>query len=191
LKLLVAEAGSSDAGALWDAADAVITSTLSYAETRAALAAARRSRRLSMRGFSDAKEALEARFHEFHIVGASWGIMRSAGDLAELHALGYDAVHLASVLALKARTLCSPRGIGSSPAQAARWGSTLPGSDSINRWFAREKLGSGVAPQAFAGQKPGPRPRPLGALIGDPFSSSAYSVEVAGRYRRLDLPSLD
>lgn len=101
VKLVVTEVGSEDAGALWDAADGVVTSRLSYAETRAALAAARRSRRLYPRGLSDAKDALEVRFRELDVVEVSSGIVLSAGDLAERHALrGYDAVHLASVLAI-------------------------------------------------------------------------------------------
>lgn len=100
VKLVIAEQGSEDAGALWDAADGTMTSRLSYAEARAALAAARRSGRLSTPRLVDAKEALKARFREIDMVEVTAGIVRSAGDLAEQHALrGYDAVHLASVLA--------------------------------------------------------------------------------------------
>lgn len=106
VKLVIAEEGSDEAGALWDASDVAITSRLAYAEARAALAAARRSRRLSSDGLSDAKSALEDRFGELDILDVSEAIVRSAGDLAEEHALrGFDALHLASALALGAEVI--------------------------------------------------------------------------------------
>lgn len=106
VKLVVDEDGSDEAGSLWDASDLVTTSRLSYAEARAALAAARRSRRLSDNGLGDAKRALEARFQEIDLIEVTLQVARSAGDLAERHALrGYDAVHLASALALEAQDL--------------------------------------------------------------------------------------
>lgn len=106
VKLVIAEEGSEEAGALWDASDVAITSRLAYAEARAALAAARRSRRLSSDGLSDAKSALEDRFGELDILDVSEAIVRSAGDLAEEHALrGFDALHLASALALGAEVI--------------------------------------------------------------------------------------
>lgn len=106
VKLVIAEEGSEEAGALWDASDVAITSRLAYAEARAALAAARRSRRLSSDGLSDAKSALEDRFGELDILDVSEAIVRSAGDLAEEHALrAFDALHLASALALGAEVI--------------------------------------------------------------------------------------
>jgi predicted nucleic acid-binding protein len=106
VKLVIAEEGSEEAGALWDASDVAITSRLAYAEARAALAAARRPRRLSSDGLSDAKSALEDRFGELDILDVSEAIVRSAGDLAEEHALrGFDALHLASALALGAEVI--------------------------------------------------------------------------------------
>jgi len=106
VKLVIAEEGSEEAGALWDASDVAITSRLAYAEARAALAAARRSRRLSSDGLSEAKSALEDRFGELDILDVSEAIVRSAGDLAEEHALrGFDALHLASALALGAEVI--------------------------------------------------------------------------------------
>lgn len=106
VKLVIAEEGSEEAGAVWDASDVAITSRLAYAEARAALAAARRSRRLSIDGLSDAKSALEDRFGELDILDVSEAIVRTAGDLAEEHALrGFDALHLASALALGAEVI--------------------------------------------------------------------------------------
>lgn len=103
VKLVIAEEGSEEAGALWDASDVAITSWLAYAEARAVLAAARRSRRLSSDGLSDAKSALEDRFGELDILDVSEAIVRSAAlgpevilvtwdrDLADAgRALGFD-----------------------------------------------------------------------------------------------------
>lgn len=101
IKLAIEEPGSAAAGATWDGADSIATSRLSYAEARAALASARRAGRLSSAGLSDAKDALEGRFRELDLVEVADPLVRFAGDLAELHGLrGYDAVQLASALAL-------------------------------------------------------------------------------------------
>ncbi|MBI4728275.1 MAG: type II toxin-antitoxin system VapC family toxin [Acidobacteria bacterium] len=100
MKLVVVEEGSDEAGAVWDASDLVITSRLSYVEARAALAAARRARRLSQKELEEAKSALDARFQEIDLIEVTQHVARSAADLAERHGLrGYDAVHLASILA--------------------------------------------------------------------------------------------
>ncbi len=102
VKLLVAEEGSERADVLWDSADLLATSELTYAEARAALAAARRSGRLTKTGLDDAKGALEDRLRHLHRVEVTRSVVRSAGHLAEEHSLrGYDAVHLASALALE------------------------------------------------------------------------------------------
>ncbi|HEX9774994.1 MAG TPA: type II toxin-antitoxin system VapC family toxin [Actinomycetota bacterium] len=101
IKLVIEEAGSAHAGALWDASDLVLTSMLSYAEARAALAAARRAKRLTAATLGQAKNALETRMREIELIEVTADVVRSAGDLAERHGLrGYDAVHLASALAL-------------------------------------------------------------------------------------------
>lgn len=106
VKLVVMEEGTDEAAALWDASDVAITSRLAYAEARAALAAARRTRRLSAKDLEESKRALETRFQELDLVEITHGVARSAGDLAEKHGLrGYDAVHLASALALETEDL--------------------------------------------------------------------------------------
>ena len=102
IKLAIEEPGSDAAGATWDGADSVATSRLSYAEARAALASARRAGRLSPAGLSAAKGTLEARFRELDLVEVADPLVRSGGDLAELHGLrGYDAVHLACAMHLE------------------------------------------------------------------------------------------
>ncbi len=106
VKLVVLEDGSDEAGSLWDASDLVITSRLAYPEARAALAAARRAHRLSESGLREGSLALEGRFQEIDLIEVTPAIARSAGDLAEEHGLrGYDAVHLASALAIDSQRL--------------------------------------------------------------------------------------
>jgi uncharacterized protein len=106
MKLVVVEEGSDAASAVWDGSDVLITSRLSYAEARAALAAARRAKRLSERQLQDAKTSLEGRFQEIDVIEVTSDVVRSAGDLAERHALrGYGAVHLASALMLDAENV--------------------------------------------------------------------------------------
>ena len=106
VKLVVEEEGSEEAGAIWDAADVVLTNRISYAEARAALAMARRLGRLTPAGLSHAKQALEERFRALLLVEVTDDLVRSAGDLAEVHGLrGYDAVHLASALTAESPNL--------------------------------------------------------------------------------------
>lgn len=101
LKLVVEEDGSDVAGAMWDAADALVTSRLSYPEARAALAAAGRAGRLSAERHTQAKRALDERLDQVEVIEVTDEIARLAGDFAEAHALrAYDALHLASAFAL-------------------------------------------------------------------------------------------
>ncbi len=139
------EAGSDEAGSLWDASDLIFTSRLSYAEARAALTAARRPRRLSQKELEDGKRFLDGRFQEMDLVEVTQGIVRSAGDLAEAHGLtGYDAVHLASALA-----------IGADGLVLATWDRTWEGQaerlDSLRLGFpSTEASGSRTATWRFA-----------------------------------------
>jgi predicted nucleic acid-binding protein len=83
----------------------VATSIVSYPEGRAALAAARRARRLDAGAYSRALDDFEATQAELLGVGIDEPLARHAGDLAEeLKLRGYDAVHLATALALGADT---------------------------------------------------------------------------------------
>jgi predicted nucleic acid-binding protein len=100
LKLVIEEEGSDLAGALWDQADAVAANRLAYPEARAALAAARRSRRLTSLGLAQAKAGLEDLIDQLRVIEVSEPIARAVGELAERVAFrGNDAVHLASALA--------------------------------------------------------------------------------------------
>ncbi len=95
--LVIDEAGSVTAGALWDDADRVFTARLTYPEARAALARARRLRRIGDVQLREAATKLDQKLRGVGYVDVDAVLARRAGDLAETHALrGYDAVHLAA-----------------------------------------------------------------------------------------------
>jgi len=97
----VVEAGSEAASALWSAPLRAASSVLAYPEGRAALAAARRSGRLTAAGYARAKDEFESLHAELLIVGIDDPLAHRAGALAERFALrGYDAVHLACAVSL-------------------------------------------------------------------------------------------
>jgi uncharacterized protein len=74
---------------------------LVYPEGRAALAAARRSGRLGMKDHARALADFEDLVSDLTLIGVDESLARSAGTLAEEFELcGYDAVHLATALAL-------------------------------------------------------------------------------------------
>lgn len=106
IKLLVAEPGSDQASAIWRNVPSRICSVLTYPEARAALAAARRSRRITASGLRRATNRLEQLTSGMARIAAAEDLLHAAGELAETHALrGYDAVHLASALRAGPSTL--------------------------------------------------------------------------------------
>lgn len=95
------EPGSSLAGRAWDDAARVVSSSLLYVESRSAVAGAYRAGRIPDRLHLRTRAALERFWRAVEYAPVDDDIIRTAGDLAEQHALrGYDAVHLASALAL-------------------------------------------------------------------------------------------
>lgn len=93
-------------GELWDTPLRAASSILSYPEGRAALAAARRGARLSAPGYGRARKEFESLQGELLLVGIDEQLARRAGELAEqLELRGYDAIHLASALALGTETM--------------------------------------------------------------------------------------
>lgn len=109
LKLLVDdEAGTDQARQIWVTSDLVATAQLTYAEARAALAAARRAGRLTPMELRQVREAFEALWIQFEVIAVTSDLVRQAGDLAEQEALrGYDAVHLAAALVIDAEVMAS------------------------------------------------------------------------------------
>ena len=90
---------------MWATRHRVASSLIAYPEGRAALAAARRAGRLGASAYGKALEDFEATQAQLLLVGIDEPLARHAGDLAEEFKLrGYDAVHLASALALGAAT---------------------------------------------------------------------------------------
>lgn len=101
VKLLVEEEGSDTAAQLWDGADAVLSSRLSYPEVRSALAAAGRNHDLDEDGLATAEQSWEEYWAATRPVELTASVERHAGQLTRRHALrGADAVHLASALAI-------------------------------------------------------------------------------------------
>jgi predicted nucleic acid-binding protein len=106
IKLVFDEPGSDVAAELWDQAEVVASSQLIYPEARAAAAAAHRGGRIDTRTLRSAVRAIDELCHELDVIGLDDTLARVAGELAEQHALrGYDAVHLASAVAIDAPDL--------------------------------------------------------------------------------------
>jgi len=94
--LLVAEPGSAACRRLWDDADDVVTCRLTYVETAAALAAARRGGRLDGAQHTAALALLDRLWPELDVIEIDEAVARLAAGFAERFALrGYDAVHCA------------------------------------------------------------------------------------------------
>ncbi len=101
VKLLIDdEAFGAESERLWRDSDFAVCAEIGYAEARAALAAVRRSGRLSAASLRTAKAQLELLWEQTSLVVVDTDLVRSAGELAERDALrGYDAVHLAAAIA--------------------------------------------------------------------------------------------
>jgi uncharacterized protein len=109
--LLIAEPGSAACRRFWDDADVVVTSRLTYVETAAALAQARRLKRISDRTHRASLRALEARWAELATVEIDDQLVRDAVALSRRHGLrGYDAVHCASARTLAGEDLVAAAG---------------------------------------------------------------------------------
>lgn len=101
MKLIVPEPGSTQVQAAWDSAGRLVSSSLLYVESRAALAAAARAGRIPDRLRLQTRALLERYWRAVEYAPVDDLVVRSAADLAEGHGLrGYHAVHLASALAL-------------------------------------------------------------------------------------------
>ncbi len=100
VKLFVSEPDDQLVRELVQRADVVATSRVAYAEACSAIARSRREGRLTESPFRAALAELKAKWPDFAAVEVD---ELMAGDLAVKHALrGFDAVHLAAALKLKA-----------------------------------------------------------------------------------------
>lgn len=103
VKLYVEEEGSHLVRDLLQRAELVATSVVAYAEARAALARQRREGGLTTAGYDRAKSDFERDWPRYLTIEVSEAVYRSAGDLAEKHHLrGFDSLHLASYVSLRA-----------------------------------------------------------------------------------------
>ena len=99
---LVDEGVALDLAAMFEAFGSVATSQLTYVETRSALAAGRRSGRLSVDAHDSAVRDLELAWRTLFVVDLSGRVVREAGDAAETFGLrAGDAVQLASLRSLQ------------------------------------------------------------------------------------------
>ena len=97
VKLFVDEPDTKHITRLLQDADAVFTHTITYAESRAALAKAVRMQRITDTTHRDYKAALEAYWKNLDLIELNMIRIRQAGEFAETYGLrGYDSVHLAA-----------------------------------------------------------------------------------------------
>jgi len=101
VKLYVEEPLSQELTVAVSEAEAVATSLIAYAETRAAFARARREARLSAQIYRRIVETFVEDWPRYISVEVTDRLVKDAGDLAACRALrGHDALHLASSLSL-------------------------------------------------------------------------------------------
>lgn len=99
--LVIDEPASAVCERIWNEATRVVSVRIWYAEARAALAHAFRLGRLEARQLADAVDLIDDLVTQIDHVEVREELVRAAGDLAQTEALrGYDAVHLAALLAL-------------------------------------------------------------------------------------------
>jgi predicted nucleic acid-binding protein len=101
LKLVIAEAGADQARLLWEQASEIVVSRLAWPEALAALAAARRGRRLTGEGHAAAVRLFRTCFLRCTVVSVADHLVERAGQLAAGYDLrAADAIHLATALAV-------------------------------------------------------------------------------------------
>ncbi len=95
--LIIDEPATDLCTRVWNESSRAVSVRLLYPEARAALARAERMNRLTRRQLTAAVAELEAIVDQVDHIEVTDSIARTAGELAEQHALrGYDAVHLAA-----------------------------------------------------------------------------------------------
>jgi len=99
VKLYVRERGSAQTRARVDEAQALATSVVAYAESRAAFARLRREHATRNARHQERIARLDRDWKHYLRVELSPTIVRNSGELADTHGLrGFDAIHLASAL---------------------------------------------------------------------------------------------
>jgi predicted nucleic acid-binding protein len=99
--LMIEEPSSTACGELWDAADDVATTRLTYVEAAAAVAMASRLRRIPAPTAEMGLGHLRQLWEVVNVIELDESLMLSAARLARMHQLrGYDAMHCAAAIAL-------------------------------------------------------------------------------------------
>ena len=102
VKLYVEEEGARHIRQGVEDAEIIATCEIAYVEVRAALARRRREGAIKPSDYQRLLRDLHADWPRFFIITVSSQLVQMAGDVAERHRLrAYDAVHLASGLAVK------------------------------------------------------------------------------------------
>jgi uncharacterized protein len=129
VKLYLSEDGSERAMTLFAAAEVAIANALAFVEVRAALAAAVRAGRLEAAASKTAKADLQTLRETFAVIDPG-GVLDAAADAAERYGLrAYDAVHLATALAVAADDLVFVCWDADLSAAASRAGLAVAGGD--------------------------------------------------------------
>ena len=108
VKLIIEEIGSEQAEEIWDVSSTLGSSMVLYVESRAALAAAKRRGRINDANLVKAKSILEGLHSQLYVVEVTSKLVKMAAELAEEFSLrGYDSIHLASAISMKANVFAS------------------------------------------------------------------------------------
>jgi predicted nucleic acid-binding protein len=97
IPIIVDEPSSAACRRIWNDADTIVTSRLTYVETAAALAQSKRLGRLDSAGHRVGLELLDKVWREMAVIDVDQALVLEAAADAERWSLrGYDAVHCAS-----------------------------------------------------------------------------------------------
>ncbi|MDQ3639724.1 MAG: type II toxin-antitoxin system VapC family toxin [Actinomycetota bacterium] len=103
VKLYVEEDGTKDVQRAVDSAESVVTSAVAYPEARSAFARLERDGYLSPEEHRAVVAALDREWPSYEVMDVTRNTASVAGTLAARHLLrGFDAVHLASAVVLRA-----------------------------------------------------------------------------------------
>lgn len=98
-------------GELWDASDRVVTSRLTFVETAAALAMARRMGRITADQLADGRRRQDELWSGMAVVELDEALMIAAANAAVTYGLrGYDAVHCVAAASVRGSTTVAAAG---------------------------------------------------------------------------------
>jgi predicted nucleic acid-binding protein len=102
VKLYVSEMESGTVRELVDTAEVAASSRLAYVEARAAFARKRREHGVTPKDYQNIVQDFDRDWESYFLVDVADALVKTAGHLAEKHALrGYDAIHLSSAVTLQ------------------------------------------------------------------------------------------